>query len=121
MQENSEEHDVEIDIMFNINNIQEEQLENLTAENRKLHNSDSLLQQQIQNTTNILNDNFQNVTNELNTKIQNEIDKKYNNMQKDIQKNHNDIRKLKNGLISHQTWGTHTVYLEFFAACILHG
>ena len=118
LQENSEEHDVEIDIMLNVNNIQEEQLENLTAENRKLHDSDSLLQQQIQNTTNTLNDKFQNVTNEVNTKIQNEIDEKYNTMQIDIQKNHNDISKLKNGFISHRTWGTHSKFARTCLAII---
>ena len=121
MLENFKKRGIEIDNMLNVSNIHKEQLGNLTVENRKLHYSDSLLQQQIQNTTNTLNAMFQNATNELNSKIQNKNDnltEKYNTMKTSIQKNHNDISKLNNGLISHRTWGTHSEFV-IIRTCIV--
>ena len=106
-------------MMQNESNIQEEQLGNLTAENRKLRNSDSLLQQNIQKKTHTLNSKLQNAINELKAKVQNENDKldrkfteKYNNNQKGIQKNSNDISKLNRDLISYRTWETHCKFVR---------
>ena len=101
-----ENFDIKIDMMQNTSNIQEEQLENLTAEYRKLHDGDSLLQQQILNQTDTLNAKLQNVTNELNAKLQDGTDSQQKqihnlteinrNMWKYIQKNHNDTSELNN-------------------------
>ena len=107
LQEHLEEHDVEIDTMQNASNIQEKQLENLTADNRKLHDGNSLLQQQTLNKIDTLNAKLQNP---LDANVQNENQRRliYNlteihkNMWKDIQTNHNDTSKLNNDLVNHQ-------------------